>query len=72
MACPTCSEEGGYYDGPAHIEKLHFFRRAVWDLHRLRRALEADNRPALAHAVSVVIRQLEAVGAPLLNGRHVL
>jgi hypothetical protein len=61
MSCPTCSEDGAYYRGTPYAELLHFFRRALWDCHQARLALEADGRPELARETSVIIQHLEHV-----------
>jgi hypothetical protein len=67
--CPTCHEDGQYVTcRSARVEQLHFVQRALWDLHRLRQALQEERRDVLAGTVSVLIREADTIANILLDG----
>lgn len=71
MRCPTCGTEGDDYGGPPRAEQYHFYARALWSLHKLRQALEAQRLSNLAAGVSAAIRYVEMIGELMLDdGLH--
>ncbi len=64
--CIVCGEEGANFRGTPRAERLVYYHRALWNLHKLRQALMPDSH-AVADEVSDVIRRLEAVSDVLLD-----
>lgn len=59
MACPTCGEEGQYFQGAPRDDLDHYSGRAIWALHAARRAAERLGLLVRAAMISALIHELE-------------
>jgi hypothetical protein len=66
----VCGEDGQYFGAKPRVEQLHFTHRALWDLHRLRQALERGGLHTLALVLSDVITKVDRLASILLNKDH--
>ncbi len=64
--CLLCHEDGRDFRGTPKAERLVFSERALWDLHKLRQALDEDSA-VLADEVSEITRRMENVAELVLE-----
>ena len=67
--CPTCGEEGKFYEGSARAEQDHYLSRTLWDLHKLRQALGRGGNDALHDIASIIINHVEYLAALMREWR---
>ena len=65
-ACLVCGEEGRDFQGTPHAERLVFTQRTLWNLHKLRQAID-DGPESLSDEVSRIIRDVEYVAGLVLH-----
>jgi hypothetical protein len=57
--CPTCGTPGDYLTGEPRAERIHYFARCLWSLHKLRQNLQASDSTTLAEEASDIIHRID-------------
>lgn len=57
-SCPTCGAQGDFLTGASRAERWHWYRRAIWALHKLRLSFRGISR-SLGDEMSDIIHRTE-------------